>query len=319
MEITRNSRTAKVSLPNALAPEIISIRFENVRDSVLYIFGEDAPTETHVMDGSVYVNSDTGMSYIADSEGQPVSNGNKFNPLTVSVSIPYDFVTYCGKFDIKWTYLVNGREYTEVQQHTVIQPLFTAQELRDFDPDFKNANDGAILRLERVVRAVIERITGQKFELTYGVESARSHNGGTLVMPKRAVVLDGYSGYVAGVKASVESDGWIVRAFAPFEYTTKMYANPIHDTYLKSAFREGIYRLRGEWGYRSVPEQIVLAALLLAQEYGCRESSWRDKYVETIKNVDWGVTFDSRAFAGTGNVKVDQILQSYTLNKMVVI
>ena len=319
MEISRSHRDAKVSLPFASSDELVSVEFENLRHSSKYVFGTVDPTPEDVAGDVMYVNKDTGVIYISDSDKEPVEMRARFYPETVSIDVPLEFINYCGKFNVKWTYEVDGVEHVENQQHDVIQPLFTPDELRAFDGDFANSSDNDIKRLERIVRGIIETVTGQSFELSYGVETVRSHNGGTLVPPKRVVSLDGYSGYVAGVKSAVESDGWIIRAYSPMEYTTKMYANPIRDTYLTNAFKEGTYRIRGEWGYRSVPERISLAAMLLAQEYGCRESAWRDKYVEQMKNVDWTVTFNPGAFAGTGNIKVDQILTSYTLNKLVVI
>lgn len=319
MEITRNSRTVQVSLPYADTSELISVRFENASSLTHYNFGEDAPTDADVFAGAGYINSDTEVTYVADDLGHPESIGNKFTPDLVAVSVPYDFVTYCGKFDVKWTYTVAGKEYTETQQHDVVQPLFTPAELKAFDDDFNTISENAINRLERTIRAIIERTTGQTFELTYGTQVARSHNGGTLVLPKRAVALDGYKGLVAGVPSSLESDGWIVRAQQPWTMVSHMSTNPIYEPYAVSSFREGTYKLSGEWGYRSVPDQIVLAAMILAQDYGCKESVWRDRYIESMKASDWGVIFHDKAFVGTGNVKVDQILQSYTLNKMVVI
>lgn len=320
MEIVRNSRAAKVILPSASADEVVSVEFENPFYYSKFNFGTADPTPEDVAGGLMYVESDTGYTYKAGSDGTPERfEINKFNPEAVSMEVPYEYVTYCGKFNVKWTYRVDGVAYVESQQPDVVQPLFTPEELQEFDADFESVDVLAIRRLERIVRAIIERHTGQSFELSYGVQIARSHNGSTLVLPKRAVALDGLSGHIGGVYSTLESDGWIVRARTPFEYTTKMYSNPINSESLRPAFREGTYPLKGEWGYTSVPDQITLAAMLLAQDYGCRESAWRDKYVETIKNVDWGLSFNSQSFVGTGNVKVDQILQAYILNKMVVI
>lgn len=286
MEIIRNDRESKVKFPFASTDEITSVVFER---------------------GGIDVVTAELSDITQTSEGIP------------EIEVPYSFLRYCGKFDVRVDFEVDSKSYTEVQQHTVIQPLFTTQELREFDSDFVNSSDAAIRRLERAVRAIIERITGQKFELSHGVETARSYNGQTLVMPKRIVTLEGSKGFILGVNSSVESDGWVVRALNPMYYSVDPYVNPIHDPYSSYSFREGSYRISGEWGYRSVPEQINLAALTLAQEYGCRESAWRAKYVETIKNVDWGVTYHENAFVGTGNVNVDKILESYILNKMVVL
>lgn len=322
MEIIRNDREARVSFATPKPEDILSVTFENTATSVKFVFGVGEPVDP-VAEGDRYIDYDTGLSYELTDTGW-VSRGQRFNSLINSIAVPTPFITYCGKFNVRWEYFMEdgfGDRYYEVQQHTVVQPLFTAAELKDFDPDFEtmNVSDNAIKRLERVIRAVIERSTGQKFELSYGIQTGRSYNGESLMLPKRAVALEGYSGYISGVKSRIDSDGWILRAVNPHSSITNINANPIYDVYSTSGFSKDRYTLRGEWGYRSVPEQIQLAAMLLAQDYGCRESVWRDRYIEMMKNVDWSIQYHDKAFEGTGNIKVDQILQSYTVSKWAVV
>ena len=140
-----------------------------------------------------------------------------------------------------------------------------------------------------------------------------------MALPKRAVWLEGVRGTIAGSRARVESDGWIVRALQPLSSVSYIGANPIYDVWERPAFELGSVPLTGEWGYYTVPEQIALAAMTLAQDYGCRESVWRDRYITNMKNANWSFEFNDKSFTGTGNVKVDLILQSYTLNSMVII
>lgn len=315
MEIARNDRTAKITLPGINSDEITRVTFENARAKDSFTLADQVPSNADGLVGDKHINSYTGIMYVKEAGGW-VSKGNRFNNISGELTVPHPFITYAGKFDVQWEYSIAGDEYTEIQQHTVIQPLFTAKDIQDFDPDFTQVNGAALVRLERVVRAIIERTTGQKFELTHGIQTARSYNGQSLVLPKRVVSLDDYSGIVAGVRTRVESDGWILRALNPHSHITQFNANPIYDVYEHGGFKDDKYFLKGEWGYRSVPEQIQLAAMLLAQDYGCDQSVWRDRYIEMMKNVDWSVQFHDKAFEGTGNIKVDQILQSYTVNRL---
>ena len=319
MEITRNDRSSKVSFPFASPEELVSLKFERGGAEVNYNFGTTLPEASDIPEGGRYVNSDTGFVYKANEQGEPVSVGGHFNPLTNSIVVPYEFVKYCGRFNTVVEYRAFGSIHSNTQQNDVVQPLFNPEELKDFDPDFESVKDADIRRLERMVRAVIERITGQSFELTYGTEIAKSHNGSTLALPKRAVWLEGVRGTIAGSRARVESDGWIVRALQPLSSVSYIGANPIYDVWERPAFELGSVPLTGEWGYYTVPEQIALAAMTLAQDYGCRESVWRDRYITNMKNANWSFEFNDKSFTGTGNVKVDLILQSYTLNSMVII
>lgn len=317
MEITRGARDAKVAIPSVTnVAELKSVRFRNLKSDTKIVFGEPAVP----LVGDWYADTSSNDVYVFEQGSWKEIPYIAFDPTTFSITVPYTYAYYAGKFDVEWEYEVQGKTYTETHQHSVIEPLFTKTELEEFDEDFKKMTAGDIKRLERIIRALIERITGQKFELSYGVHRARSLNGNSLMMPKRVVALEGMSGQVAGIRANVESDGWIVRAVQPRVLDDLMnYTNPIFDLFASTGFSREYYDIKGEWGYRSVPEQIKMAAMMLAQTYGCREDVWRDKYVKMMKNVDWSAQFDERTFAGTGNVKVDRILESYTLNKMVVI
>lgn len=312
MEITRNDRSAKIALAGVVAAELRSVTFENSKREERITFSPSDPSDEVGSEGDKHINSDTEALHVK-SENVWLPKSSAFNNLTSEVSIPHHFVTYAGKFTARWEYETDGELYSDIQEHTVVQPLFTAKDIKSFDPDFESLSDHDLIRLERVVRAIIERVTGQKFELTYGIHMARSYNGSSLMLPKRAVSLDDYSGSVAGVRSRVESDGWILRALNPQSTVTQFSANPIYDVYTHGGWKSDRYFLKGEWGYRSVPEQIQLAAMLLAQDYGCDQSVWRDRYIDMMKNVDWSITFHDKAFEGTGNVKVDQILQSYTV------
>jgi hypothetical protein len=80
-----------------------------------------------------------------------------------------------------------------------------------------------------------------------------------------------------------------------------------------------VYSITGDWGYESVPYPVVQAARLLISDYACQDSSYRDRYLESIKAADWRMQFTQAAYDGTGNLKADQLLNPYKLSNMVVI
>lgn len=324
MEITRNDTSATVQF---FGPEddLISATFSNGETKITAVFGDRMPDGSGVAGGGednvqIYIDTSTNIVYTWSDSTMWTSSTLTY--ADGQLPVPYEFVHYCGKFRVQWRYVVAGKEYEDVVEHEVIQPLFTYEQLTSFDKDFESIGEAGVARLERIVRSVIERHTGQEFSLTKGTVNAISHNGESMALPKRMVSMRGNVGVLDGVRATIESDGWIIRAgvYANSLSTyTDHYANPIYDVYERPRFRKDRYVISGVFGYYSVPEQINLAAMLLAQDYGCRESVWRDRYVESMKSADWSVMFNEGAFAGTGNAKVDHILQSYTLNKMVVV
>ena len=313
MEIYRNDTQARATLTGiGMHDKINSIVISKGDLETRYGLGEGPPPADYVLSNSQYwVNRTTG-----DVHGPEGVLENKFE--FGSIPVPYRFTHFCGKFQVWWRYEVDGEHFEETAQYDVVQPLFDAQMLADFDSDFSNMTSSEVKRLERIIRAVIEASTGQKFEATRETLRARSYNGSTLALPKRLISLE-VPGRVFGIPVDVESDGWIIRGRAVGFESQMRYTNPIYDTVYYNTFSHDRYALKGIYGYNTVPEQITLAAMLLAQDYGCREALWRDRYITNMKNADWRVEYHDKAFVGTGNIKVDQILQKYTLNKMVVI
>lgn len=311
MEIYRNDPMAKVTLLG-MYESINKIQISKGDMKTTFLVGSGPPPDDVMLSEDDYwIDESTG-----DVHGPLGVLPDKFEYGTIEV--PYKYVHFCGKFQVWWNYTVDGEKFEETQQYDVVQTLFDSASLVEFDSDFKSLSESQVRRLERTVRAVIQEITGQKFELTHESLRARSYNGTTLVPLKRLVALEG-SGKVGGIYVDVESDGWVLRARSHYADGNKWFTNPIYENEFTPAFGHDRYSVKGYYGYSTVPEDITLAAMLLAQDYGCRESAWRDKYIANMKNADWRVEYDSKAFVGTGNAKVDLILRKYITNKMVVI
>lgn len=239
--------------------------------------------------------------------------------------IPYEITRLDGKFDIEWTYYVDGGSYTRRDTHEVVTPVFKKAELVEWDSDFALLDDAAVNRLEKIIRTVIQETTGQKFYYEYGTLVLRGNGANTIPLPKRliqAVGLNDYTGDLVDQIVQPSNDGWMIHTVRRDSWVDNFYSsNPINNPWKDvSKFSEIVeYTLTGYFGYQSLPADIALAAKILAEDYGCDESLWRDRYIDNIRAADWRFQFDKRAFTGTGNVKVDQILQKYTLNRMVIL
>lgn len=242
-----------------------------------------------------------------------------------SVKIPYEITRYDGKFSIEWTYEVEGKEYTSIDTHEVYTPYFTKDELKAWDADFALLGDSSLDRLEVIIRSIIEAATGQNFGLEYGKVSFRGNGAQVIGLPKRLVKaerLGDASGELLEHWIRSDGDGWVLRVNTQVSWVDAMTTtNPIANPFAQRGKfnQDRNYTLEGVFGYTNIPADITLAARILAEDYGCDESLWRDRYVDNIRASDWRIEFHGKAFQGTGNVKVDQLLQKYTLSRMAIL
>lgn len=242
-----------------------------------------------------------------------------------SALVPYTITRVGGDFQTVWTYSISGNQYTRTDNHVIVSPMFTKDQLVAWDADFSMLTDEQVVRLEKTIRAVIEYVTGQKFNYEYDTIAFRGNGSRLVGLPKRLVEADGIVDGSGGlIDAFVKSgnDGWTLNAEQGPTWVDAMTStNPIRNPYKAyGIFKNDLtYTISGYFGYTSIPEDVILAAKILAEDYGCDESLWRDRYIDNIRAADWRFEFNGRAFSGTGNVKVDQILQKYTLGRMVVL
>lgn len=235
-----------------------------------------------------------------------------------TASLPYEITRMDGPFQIEWTYSVEGVEYTRTDSHNVVTPLFKAADL-SFDASFAALSDEQVARLESLVRKVIETYTGQKFGYRKGFVTAIGRGDNFLNLPERALSLDGtglnlIAGGFAIRPASTGTYG-DVNIKVPAQEEAYFYGYPKTGT-----FASGVtFTIYGEFGWSSVPEDVKEAALILAEQYGCDESLWRDRYINSIRAADWQFNYSTAAFSGTGSVAADQLLAKYVINRVTVI
>lgn len=233
------------------------------------------------------------------------------------VRVPFGITRYDGKFKVVYTATVEGVSETVEQEHVVVTPLFTKEELVAFDPDFNSSTDDEIIYLERIIRSLFETITGQSFGLEKRRLTVKGSGGASLILPKRAAEPKGpsFGDYSDGNYALVTNDGWMLERFS-----VDSWIDVFEPRTGPGSFKSGkAITLSGLWGYLSVPEDIHLAAMTLASDYGCDTSVWRDRYMKSVGVADMRFTFMSQAFSWTGNVKVDQILDRFTRVRMVIV
>ncbi len=244
------------------------------------------------------------------------------------VAVPYAITREDGDFDTLWTYTVEGVQYTRRDTNTVVTPLFKYPDLVAFDAKLAPITEPQAIRLERTIRSVIEILTGQTFGYEYDVITVMGNGANKIALPKRLVSADSMTAagtYLNGTY-TISNDGWTLQANAAGSWLEELEAQvnvqpPIRDPYANGTiFRDGApYTIAGYFGYLGVPDDIVLAAMTLAGDYGCDEAAWRDRYIANIRSADWRIEFNPLTWHGTGNVIVDQLLDKYKKHNMVVI
>lgn len=87
------------------------------------------------------------------------------------------------------------------------------------------------------------------------------------------------------------------------------YDNP---NYRSVAFPNGYdYSVEIESGWPSVPGDVQEVTKILIEDLACDAPNYIQKYVREYETKDFRADFQRSAFAGTGNLVVDQILQKY--------
>lgn len=237
-----------------------------------------------------------------------------------TVSLPYAITHMDGPFQIEWTYTVEGSEYKRVDSHEIITPLFVKADLA-YDTALATLSDDQVVKLESIVRKVIESYTGQRFGYREGSVSAYGNGSGVLNLPERLISLDTT---LEGFRPVNEGFGLSSMAYPnPREVNIKVPASEEAYHYGRSqvfSFTKNVqFIVTGKFGWESVPADVKEAALLLAEDLSCDESMWRDRYIKAIRAADWRFDFADGAYQGTGSLAADNILGKYVVNKAVVI
>lgn len=238
---------------------------------------------------------------------------------TSPAEIPYAVTHEDGEFDVVWTYTVAGESYSRTEKLRVVTPLFTAEDLA-YDSALNSLSAEQVVRLESLVRRIIEAYTGQTFGYRKGWVISRGRGDNYLISPERVISVDSDALQVSSsnytvTRTSVNYNVADVNIKVPAEEEAFFYGvTPSRN------FSNGTtYKIYGEFGWASVPDDVKEAALLLAEEFSCDESVWRDRYIKSIRAADWRFDFVPGAYTGTGSLSADQLLAKYVVNRATVI
>ncbi len=246
-----------------------------------------------------------------------------------SLLLTYEQTKYDGPITIVW----KTTNFEKTTKENVVTPIVSLERINSLFSTDQTVQE--LRDLEEAVRTIIESYTQQSFGYFVGKYLVQGTGSKTLALPQKLLKLNGITSdgqMLYSVDAFSYGDGWYLESSRDNYLTIKMappeellpyvVSGVIHvpDSYYKSFYDNASYVIDGEWGYLSVPEDVQHAALLLANDYACNESVYRDRYLKMVKSAsDNQLQFHNAAFAGTGNVRADQILRLYKRNSMAII
>ena len=75
--------------------------------------------------------------------------------------------------------------------------------------------------------------------------------------------------------------------------------------------KDSSYLIRGEYGWKAVPEDVKIAVYELINDFMCNDSVYRNKGLKSIQNDSFNIQFADGMLNGTGNLYVDSLLSPY--------
>lgn len=80
--------------------------------------------------------------------------------------------------------------------------------------------------------------------------------------------------------------------------------------------RGSIYSVRGEYGWKNVPEELREATIILVDDMRCNDWSYRNKGLKSVKNDSFDLEYNDIIFSGTGNILVDALISDFKSVRM---
>lgn len=227
---------------------------------------------------------------------------------------------------------VNGYS-TDAIDVTIKRPYATYSEIYSYFQNYNVINGSNILynetqafveKLERKARYLINAYINSEFKFEYKTVGAYGQNTDLLHLGQRIesfdkITSDDYVIYDSTEEPVVDILGATI-AIAPSKFAIKVVAegvnitewvdqNPLQNP---SYFgKDSSYLVRGEYGWKAVPEDIKIAVYELINDFVCNDSVYRNKGLKSIQNDSFNIQFADGMLNGTGNLYVDSLLSPY--------
>lgn len=234
-------------------------------------------------------------------------------PGVYTIVLDYNDTQFAGQLRLNWHNA--DRTFDRDQLVDVVTPICDLSDLEAVLTDESTVTKTSLAELENTIRQLIEAYTGTTFGVRYGTKVVRG-------VDDLSRLLD------SSVRIDLIEPPLNVELRSKFTYLNIKQAPPedLMDNYFDGVIRvprdyytNVTYTVTGSWGYAQVPAKVQEAALILAKEFSCNESLYRDRYLQVVQYGDNRFQFNPQAFAGTGNVKADQLLDEFKKEGMILV
>jgi hypothetical protein len=198
--------------------------------------------------------------------------------------------------------------YSVVNPYVSVSAIVASSGISITDINAANYKSPTLVRdMESVARHVINAYTGRTFGRRY---DARTFDG----TDKDRLYSDEHFAWVGAVSVV---GGDIL--YTQTNGNTVEISPSGHVLYVKEGddplgFPEGYrYRVTGIYGEQSIPYDVELACKMLTIHYLCEDSAKQNQYIDQVKFGESGLRANRLAFAGTGLMAVDRILEPYRI------
>lgn len=279
---------------------------------------------TFVVDNTFTIESITGFQTLYDTSGtreqvssvltyasEPIGDTPTEKLITVDVS---ELSQWPAPFRIEIEMLDGITPRTIKSEYSVVQPYVSINQIalsggiNISDPDGPGYKSPSLVRdMESVARHVINAYTGRTFGRFY---ESRTFDG----TDRDRLYSDEHFVWVGAVSISggeVLYDGVLPTTTEVSPSGHLLFVNDGDD---RLGFPEGYrYRVVAIYGESSVPYDIQIAAKMLSIHYLCEDVAQQNKYIDQIKFGESATRSNRLAFAGTGLMAVDRILEPYRI------
>ena len=296
----------------------------------------DVPTDIVPVNGTMDVKVFKAGALVSTLSTVTYENGR------YSVVIPFSLVQEDSELEVRWTfdYVENSiaQTFHDSTYVSVVTPYLPIREIALMLEDEDDFSEDDIRELERATRHVINAFTGQNFGHSTQTLAVRGNGKSSLELPARCIRLNSVNGvdgsdqfyqvrgegwYLGGPVVGTpplraDFDGWHEHS-SSYPPQTIWDSGPVISSPYQGAeisfIKNATYYLDGEWGWKRVPRKVQEAARLLINDYASGDTVYRDRYLTSMTAADWRIQFHSGAFRQTGNVRADQLLNDFVLQR----
>tara|TARA_Y100000034_G_scaffold131626_1_gene192794 strand:+ start:1234 stop:2169 length:936 start_codon:yes stop_codon:yes gene_type:complete len=232
-----------------------------------------------------------------------------------------------GIHKVTFSYTVNGTAYTSDSYFIVYSPYISSSNFFAIHSGLSASFSSSFSTYEKKVRRIINTYCGQDFyNYTSKSITLDGNDSRSLHLPKPLYTLTTvYSDYgdsdqllIHDSSDSTKLNLEKTRSFSPFESSWHLrfknkITTKVNERLLGNTFKsKSDYRVTGDWGWQSVPNNVESASEILIADMMNNDSEYRNHRIISVDMDAARISFDGDFLGTTGNTEADILLMDYT-------